>query len=159
MKTYIILIISIIIDGLISNITLYQFNCLTYFTPLCTIVSLIFLYDDKNFVKVFLLSSILYGALYMSNMLLSFILFIIILLVIRMVKKLVKDNLPLIILQILLVVALYDGIFYFITSIVSMNKFSFDAYIYKLSHSIILNLLYGISLFFICDKKSSKLNH
>ena len=47
MKKYIFILISIIIDGLIPNITLFGFNNLTYFTPLCTLVSLVIIYDNR----------------------------------------------------------------------------------------------------------------
>jgi len=69
MKRYIILLISIIIDGMIPNITIYDFNNITYFTPLCTVISLVIIYNDKNFINLFLFSSIVYGSLYMSNIL------------------------------------------------------------------------------------------
>lgn len=159
MKKYIILLISIIIDGLIPNITLYKLNDLSYFTPLCTIVSLIFIYEDKEFIRLLLISSILYGGLYMSNILLTFILFFIVILVIKIFKKVFEDNIFTIIFQILLIVAIYDGFFFIITSLISVNNFNFDNYFYKLTHSIIFNILYGITIFYIYDKKSSKLNH
>lgn len=159
MKKYIILLISLIIDGLVPNITLFSFNNLTYFTPLCTITSLVIIYDDKKFIKLFLISSTLYGVLYMSNLLLAFILFFITMLVIKLMKRILSDNLFTIILQILLVITIYEGVFYIIYSLIFMNTFNINDYFYKISHSIVLNLLYGISIFYIYGENSSKLSH
>ena len=87
MKKIIILLISILIDGLITNITLYNFNNITYFMPMCTVVSLIFLYEDKDFLKLYLISSSVYGTLYINNLLFSFILFFIVISFIRLLDK------------------------------------------------------------------------
>ena len=156
MKNYIILLISVILDGVIYNITMYQLNHLTYFTPMCTVVSLIFVYDNKNFIKLWLLSSVVYGTLYMSNLLLSLALFFVVMQVIKLCKYLFEDNFLTIVLQIIVVIAIYDGLFWVINFLTFYNSFSFDDYIYKVSHSIIFNLLYGTSLYYLCDKSSSK---
>lgn len=156
MKNYIILLISVILDGVIYNITMYQLHHLTYFTPMCTVVSLIFLYDNKNFIKLWLLSSVVYGTLYMSNLLLSLALFFVVMQVIKLCKYLFEDNLLTIVLQIIVVIVIYDGLFWVINFLTFYNSFSFDDYIYKVSHSIIFNLLYGTSLYYLCDKSSSK---
>ena len=151
MKKYIILLISIIIDGLIPSLTLYQFNNLTFFTPLCTVVSLIVLYDKKNYIKLTIITSLLYGGLYMSNILLSFIMFFTIIFIIKFIKGIIEDNFFTIILQILIVLFLYDGLFLIINSTLGIVTFNINDYFYKVSHSIIFNLLYGISIFYIYD--------
>lgn len=154
MKKYIIILISIIIDGLIPNITLYEMNNLTYFTPLCTIVSLIFIYEDRFFFKLLFAISILYGMLYMNNVFLTFILFFIVMIVIKTFKRSFKDNLFTIVIQIFLVIFIYDGLFYLINILMSNVTFDIGTYLYKFLHSIIFNLFYGIILFYITEKGS-----
>jgi len=159
MKKYLIILISIIIDGLIPNITLYSFNNITYFTPICTGISLIFLYEDnKSFYRLLLFTCFLYGILYINNLILSFVLFISITLIIRIFKRFFKDNLFTILVQILLVIFTWDIIFFIVNSFVITNTFIWSNYFYKISHSIIFNVIYGIILFKICNK-SSKLKH
>ncbi len=160
MKKYIMFIISIMIDGLIPNVTLFNYNNITYFNPLCTVVSLVFLYNDKkDFVKLWLMSSIIYGALYINNLFLSFIIFFIVLMTIKGLKKLFSDNLIINLIQVMLVICIYDFIFFSINSLIITNKFIWEDYFYKVFHSIILNFIYGIILFFVFPKKSSKLNY
>lgn len=160
MKKYIVFLVSIILDGLIPNITLFNFNNITYFTPLCTVVSLVFLYNDrKDFIKLWLMSSLIYGSLYIHNLFLSFILFFVILLVIQGLKRLFTDTLIINLIEVILVICIYDFIFFIIHSLIVVNHFIWKNYFYKILHSIIFNFIYGIILFFVFPKKSSKLNY
>ena len=143
MKKIIILLISLLLDGLIPNITLYNLNNLTYFTPMCTVICLIFLYNDKDFIKLYLEVSIIYGSLYMSNILLSFILFFCVITSIKLMKKIWEENLFVIILEILIILT---------------SNFIFNNYLYKFTHSLLLNIIYGLILYKI-TKKSSKFNY
>ena len=159
MKKYFIILISIIIDGLIPNITLYSFNNITYFTPICTGISLIFLYEDnKLFYRLLLFTILLFGVLYINNLILSFIIFISIFYIIKLFKRFFKDNLFTILIQILLVVFSWDLIFFIVNGLAITNKFIWEDYFYKVSHSIIFNVIYG-NILFKCFNKSSKLNH
>ncbi|MBQ7137149.1 MAG: hypothetical protein IJO43_04165 [Bacilli bacterium] len=153
MKKYIVLLISIILDGLISNISLYQINHLTYFTSLCTVISLVVVYNNEDFIKLLILSSVVYGGLYMSNILLSFVLFFAALMTIKYLKKELRDNLFTILLQFIIIIFVYDFILFFIMSFINVGHIGFNHYFYKITHSLLLNLLYGISIYFIYDKK------
>lgn len=159
MKRYLILFLSILIDGLIGNLTIYSIGNLSYFTPLCTVVSLVFLYDEKHFIGLFLFSFLIYGGLYMSNILLSLILFFIVMLTIKLCKHFLEDNFITLLLQTFLVVVIYEGIFYEIASLLWMNQFQVDVFLYKLSHTVIINVLYSIFLYYTCSKNSSKFNY
>lgn len=156
MKKYLIILISIIIDGIIPNITLYNFNNITYFTPICTGISLIFLYeDDKFFYRLLFFTILLFGVLYINNLILSFVLFTIIFFIIKVFKYFFKDNFFTILIQILLVILCWDLMFFVIKSLIINNRFIWQDYFYKVSHSILFNLIYGVILFKLL-KKSSK---
>lgn len=159
MKRYLILFLSILIDGLIGNLTVYSINNLSYFTPLCTVVSLVFLYDEKHFLWLFLFSSILYGGLYLSNLLLSFILFFVVMIAIKLCKHFLEDNFFTLLLQTIIIIVIYEFLFYGIASLLWFNSFKIDIFLYKLRHSIILNFLYSVFLYYVCNKNSSKLNY
>lgn len=159
MKRYLILFLSILIDGLIGNLTVYSIGNLSYFTPLCTVISLVFLYDEKHFFWLFLFSSLIYGGLYMSNLLLSFILFFTVMVTIKLCKHFLEDNFFTLLLQTFLIVMIYEALFYGIASLLWLNSFKVDIFLYKLCHSVILNFLYSIFLYYTCDKNSSKLNY
>lgn len=156
MKKLIILLVSLLIDGIVTNITLYSFNNITYLTPMCTIVSLIFLYDDKNFIKLYLSSSIIYGALYMNNLLFTLILFFIVIIFIKILNK-INNNVLTILIKIILVIMLFDGISFILNSLVN-NTYILKNYVYKIEHSIIFNVIYGLILY-KNTKKSSKFNY
>lgn len=159
MKKYLIILISIIIDGIMPNITLYGLNNITYFTPVCTGISLIFLYEDnKQFYRLLLFTILLFGGLYINNLILSFIIFNSVFFIIKLFKYFFKDNYFTILIQILLVVFSWDLIFFVVSGLVINNSFIWEDYFYKVSHSIIFNVIYGTILFNLL-KNSSKLKH
>lgn len=153
MRKYLIIIIAIILDGLIPNITLFNFNNITYYSPICTGVSLIFLYnDDKTFYKLLLFCIFTYGTLYINNLFLSLTVFGLIFLFLKIIKKTFKDNFVTIVVQILLVVIIWDITFFIFYSLIEKN-FMWNNYFYKLGHSILFNIIYGIVLFKTLNKK------
>jgi len=158
MKDKLIILISIIIDGIIPNITLFNFNNITYFTPICTGVSLVFLYkENKKFYLLLLYTIIVYAGLYINNLLLSGIVFFSIALMLKIFKKFFRDNMFTVVIQILLVIFLWDLIMFIFQSLFVVNSFLWGNYFYKITHSILFNIIYGIILFKICNK-CSKIN-
>lgn len=143
-------------DGLISNITLFNFNNITYFTPLCTLVSLVIVYDNRYFYHLLIFTSIIYGVLYINNLLMSIVLFTSLLLLIKSLKKIFSDNLGTILLEILISISFYELIYFLIMSFFIFNHLNLYNYLYKLSHSIVFNVLYGITMFYLYDKNGSK---
>jgi len=156
MKKYIFVFVSIIMDGLISNITLFNFNNITYFTPLCTLVSLVIVYDNRYIYHLLIFTSFIYGVLYINNLLMSIVLFTSLLLLIKSLKKIFSDNLGTILLEILISISFYELIYFLIMSFFIFNHLNLYNYLYKLSHSIVFNVLYGITMFYLYDKNGSK---
>ena len=156
MKKYIFILISIIIDGLIPNITLFDFNNITYFSSLCTLVSLVIVYDDKYFYHLLIFTGIIYGSLYHNNLLISFVLFFSSLIIIKYYKRIFTNNLGTIILEILISICFYELLYFLIMSFFVFNNFNYYNYLYKVTHSIVFNILYGISFFYLYDKNGSK---
>lgn len=152
---YLIILISIILDGLIPNITLFSFNNITYFTPVCTSISLIFLYsEDKKFYKILFFISMIYGSLYINNLILSITVFFLEVVFIKLFKKIFSDNFFTIVIQILFTIIIWDLLFFLFNSILITNSFVWNNYFYKVTHSILFNLAYGIFLFLILKKRS-----
>lgn len=152
-----IILISIILDGLIPNITLFNFNNLTYFTPICTATSLVFLYnEDKKFYWLLFLISIIYGSLYINNLLLSIMAFFLIFVFLKLFKRFFSDNFFTTIVQILLVIILWDLLFFLFNSILVTNVFLWNNYFYKVTHSILFNLVYGIVLFLVLKNNAKQ---
>ncbi len=155
MSKYLILIISMLIDGLIPNITNYTLNNLTYFTPLCTVTSLVFLIKpNKNDKKLLPITILLYSALYINNLLLSIVLFIPIYYLIKFIKNIVSDNLLTVLIQAIITILVYEAILFITYSVIVNRTFILHNYWYKVTHSLLLNLIYALVLYFY--KRSSK---
>jgi len=143
----IIILISILLDGIIPHFTLFNFNNITYLTSMCTSISLIFLFNSKHFYKYLYFIIIFYGGIYINNMLLSAILFVVVSIFLYIFKHFFKDNFLNIIIQILLVIFLWDFVFFIYNTLIYKNIFIWNNYFYKVIHSIVFNLIYGIILF------------
>lgn len=157
MKRYIILIISLLIDLLISNITYYNFNNLTFLTPLCMVTSLIFIFDGKKDIKLLVITIILHSALFTNNLLLSFIIFIILYYLIKLMKYIIKDNLWVNLIEVIIVILVYELLLYFIYSSFIYLFFNINNYWYKVSHSLIINIIYAIIIYYVV--KTNKKDH
>ncbi len=157
MKKYLVLLISILLDGLITNITLYSFNNITYFMPLCTVTSLVFILNqNENNKKLFILNVLLYSAFYMHNLILSFTIFLIIYYLIKIIKKIITVNKITLFLEVIIIIAIYEFILFFIYSLILSKNFIIDNYWYKLSHSIIINIIYSFILYLLFYKNKHK---
>ena len=83
MLTSIILLISIILDGILTNYLPYLVNDLSLFTPLLTVVSIFILYalnrkkETKFFILMFIVG-IIYDLLYTNLLYLNGLLFVLI---------------------------------------------------------------------------------
>ena len=132
MIALLIMIISLILDGLLSNYLPYLVNDLSIYTPLFTLISIFIIYplyrkkEKLYFIHIFSLG-ILYDLLYTNLLFFNGVLFIIIGLVIKYIVKNYELGFIKIILYMIIIITLYD----------------------KISHSLILNILYGEIMFLI----------
>ena len=76
---------------------------------------------------------------------------------IKLFKRFFKDNFFTIIIQILLVIFIWDFLFFLFNSILVTNVFLWGNYFYKIIHSMLFNVIYGIVLFLIFNR--SKIHH
>ncbi len=162
----IILIISILLDGILNN-SLPYIN-LSLFTPLLTLISVIIIYplykkEDKKYLITIFITGIVYDLLYTNMLFYNGIIFLVLGLLNIFINKKVQVNYLTIIFILLLNITLYvllNSLLLFSCNIIEM---SIEKIIYILTHSIVLNLVYGYLLFVIIkrlskNKKSIKLN-
>ncbi len=150
---YLLVILSIILDILILNIFGYQMNNITLFYPMFTIVTLSLVYrlfsEDKRYIKLVLVTAIIYGALILNNISLALILFSIVAYLTYISCQYKNESIIISVLKTILIVIIYDIVFYLI--LVFMRYISFDIYTlsYKLKYSIVLNTVYSIILYYV----------
>ena len=151
---YSILIFSLLVDGIISNFLPYMVNDLSLFTPFFTLVSIIIVFpafkkDIKKYLCVVTILGFLYDLFYTNLLFANAIYFLLIgLLVVLLNSKFELNwftNLIFIIILLCSYFLIYD-LFIYIFNVVPLD---IDAIIYQITHYLLLNILYGESLYFI----------
>ena len=158
----IISIISILLDGLLTNYLPYQIGNLSLFTPLLTVVSIFIIYPFykkkvKNyFIHIFILG-IIYDLLYTNLLFFNGVVFMIIGLVSIFINKNYNLGYIRILIYTLIVIVLYESLTSFIFILFNLVPITIDNIIYKITHTIILNIIYMELLFIIIKLLPKKL--
>lgn len=154
MLSIIIMIISLLFDGLLTNYLPYLVNDLSYFTPLLTLISIFIIYplyrkqEKKYFISIFVLG-LVYDLFYTNLLFFNAVLFVFIGLIIRFIVKNFELSYIKIIIYIILIVISYELLTALFLGIYNIVPISIDNLIYKIIHSLILNIIYGELLFII----------
>ena len=148
MIPYVIMIISLLLDGLLTNYFPYLVNDLSLFTPMLTIISIICIYpfyqkqEKKYYITVFILG-IIYDMLYTNLLFWNAILFLLLAVIIRFIYKNYEVTPIRLILYSISIISTYEaltGLFLFTFQLVPVT---ISKVIYKITHSLILNILYA----------------
>ncbi|MBR1936178.1 MAG: hypothetical protein IJ842_00640 [Bacilli bacterium] len=143
----VILIISLLLDGLLTNYLPFLINDLSLLTPLLTVSSIIIIYpfyrkkENKYYLLLFIFGMI-YDLFYTNLLFFNGILFVIIGIISKYIYKNYGLSLVKIILYIILIISIYEsltGIILFSFNIVSIT---FNRVFYKITHSLLTNIIY-----------------
>lgn len=156
MITTIIVLISLILDGLLTNYLPYLVNNLSFFTPMFTLVSLfiIFPFYRKNPTKYYIIVFIIgliYDLLYTNLLFFNAILFLIIAIVSKYLYRNFEINYFKLIIYIVLIIAFYETLTALIILIFQLVPITVSKLIYKISHSLILNIIYAELIYLIIN--------
>ena len=150
----IIIVISLLFDGLLTNYLPYLVNNLSYFTPLFTVVSIFIIYpfyrknNKKYFITVFLLGFI-YDLFYTNLLFYNAVIFLIIGIISRFINKNFETSFLKLIIYTVIIVVLYESISAGILFVFNIVPISFDKLFYKISHSLLLNIIYMETIYIV----------
>lgn len=162
----IIVIISLLLDGILTNFLPYLSNSLSIFTPLLTLVSIFMIYpffkkkEIKYLIMVFIIG-IIYDLFYTNLLFFNGVLFIIIgLLIIYIYKNYEITPLRLVLYIVLLVISyeVLTGLILLIFNVVPITLYKI---FYKIIHSLLLNIIYGELIYliiYLIPKKYKKIS-
>ncbi|MBQ8535099.1 MAG: rod shape-determining protein MreD [Bacilli bacterium] len=154
MLTSIILLISIILDGILTNYLPYLVNDLSLFTPLLTVVSIFILYplnrkkETKFFILMFIVG-IIYDLLYTNLLFLNGLLFVLIAFISKIIYKNFETSYFKLIIYTILIIVIYESVYAGILFIYRVVPITIYKLFYKISHTLILNIIYTELLYFI----------
>lgn len=152
----IIITLSLILDGILSNIFPYTVNNLSLFTPLLTLISIYLIYPfykkkDKKYLITIFLTGIIYDLLYTNLIFYNAIIFTIIGIISKYIYKHYEINYLNIIIQIVLIVTIYELLNALIIILFNLVPMSITRLFYKITHSLLLNIIYSELLLIIIN--------
>ena len=150
----IICIFSLLMDGYLTNFLPYIPENLSYLTPMLTIVSIYFLYpffrkEEKKFYIILGILGIVYDLLYTNLLFTNAIIFIGLGIISKYIYKNLEQGPIRTIFYILLLLVIYESTFTLLVFIFQLVPITLERFLYKVKHSIILNLIYGEVIFII----------
>lgn len=157
----IIIIISIYLDGFLTLFLPYIPGDLSYFTPLLTITSFLLIYPlyrkkERTYFITLLITGLIYDLLYTNLLFYDSIIFILLGYIISLIyKNLDVSNIKIGLYTILLIIV-YEVLFYIFIVIFNIVPISLPKLIYKITHSILLNVIYSEIVFLVIDKLPKK---
>ncbi len=146
--------ISLLLDGILTNYLPFLPNSLSLFTPLLTITSLVFIYpffrkQEKKFYLTLFIIGIIYDLFYTNLLFFHAVIFILLGLIIKWIYKNYEITPIRIILYICIIIISYELLVGSILYIFQIVPMTIEKILYKILHSIIINLIWGELLYFI----------
>ncbi len=152
MISIIIIIIGLFLDVVILNNISFLVNDLTIFTPLLTFTSVILIHS------FYYKRNLLYLSVCTNMLFFNGILFLLVgIFVLYFSKNIGVDYIKIVILVCFLIIC-YEGVSALIISLLGLVNISLDDVIYKIGHSLVLNLIYAELLFIVIKFLPKKIN-
>ena len=152
-----IIVISFIIDYFVSLYLPYEKNNLSYFTPLFIPILIYLLYplfkNRKKYILISIIIGIIYDLIYTNLLFFNGIIFFLISIITMLIYKYFKNNIYLNIIYLLLIIIFYELISILIYMLFGIINISFNDIIYRITHIIIINIIYGTILYMIISHK------
>lgn len=157
---FVYIILSFLLDGLISNYLNFTISSISYFTTIYTIISFAVSYNyfsnKKKYLLVLLIMGLLFDIVYTNTFPLNVIVFILIGMLVGYLDESLPSNILTINIKSYLSIILYHILSYLILLISHYN--SYDLYLLKeiLLRSIIMTIIYTTLSYFIIKKINPK---
>lgn len=157
MVPYTLIVISLLLDGISSYFLPYLPNDLSLLTPMLTVVTIFLIYpfyrkQEKKYFLIVFITGLIYDLLYTNLLFFNATLFLIIGIVSKYIYKNYEPNYLNLIIQIALIITIYELVTALIIIVFNLVPITLTKVLYKISHSLILNILYSEILFLIITK-------
>lgn len=162
----IIATVSLILDIILNNFLPYMLGNLSFFTPMFTVVSLLFIYyffrkRERHYYIFSFILGVVYDLIFTNLLFYNGILFLAISFIVTILYKYLDINYFNVILDVLIIIVIYELFNFIIIFIFNLAFVSFYRLFYKIIHSLVLNIIYAEVVYLIINllpKKYTKLN-
>ena len=152
----VIVIISFILDGVLTNFLPYGVGNLSLFTPLTTLVSIVVIYQlfyhNHNHKKYYIICSVvgfLYDLFYTNLLFFHTLLFLLIGYITTILYKQLGESYIRILINLFITIVVYELATSLCIIIFNLVPISIGRIAYKISHSLLFNLIYGEIIYII----------
>ena len=150
----IIIIVSLILDGILSNFLPYLYTNLSIFTPLFTLISIFMIYPffkkkEKTYFILIFIVGIIYDLFYTNLLFFNGVLFVTIGLLIKYIYKTYEITPLRLILYIIILVTAYESLTGLILLIYNVVPVTFYKVFYKIINSLLLNIIYAELIYLV----------
>ncbi|MDD4036422.1 MAG: rod shape-determining protein MreD [Bacilli bacterium] len=157
------IIISFLLEGLVSHFFPFMLNNIGAFYPMFTLISLVLIYpyfnkDNTKFSRVGILAGLFYDMVYTNMFPFNIVSFFIMTLLIRLLNLYLSNNYINALIMCLTVLIGYEFSNFIVLNIIGYTTISFNSFFYKLYNSILINLLYVIIGYYLLTRISKKYN-
>lgn len=161
-----IVLISLLLDGFLTNILPYTVENLSLLTPSLTLISLLLVYPfyrkkEMKYTILILITGIIYDLLYTNLLFFNAILFYIVIKVMQYIYKKYEINYFTIIINTIIAITTYEVLQVIIISIYNLYPITLYSLVYKIKSSLLLNIIYAELIYFIISiipRKYRKIN-
>ena len=157
----VLIIISLLLDGLFTNILPFMVGDLSIFTPLFTLTLISILYPcyrkrEKTYFITIFITGIIYDLLYTNLLFFNGLLFLSIGYLSKIIHKNYEINYLRLIIYIILIITVYETIYGLILVIFNLIPVDIVKLFYKIIHSLIINIIYGELIYLLINKLPKK---
>lgn len=156
------IIISFILENIMSNIFVTTLNNVSPFTTIYTIIALVVIYpyfaSDKKYFLLVIIFGFLFDTIYTSTILLNLTIFLVISLLIKTLNNIISDNIIMTNIISLISIATYHILTFIILNIVTSKSYSIILLGKILTHSIIMTIIYTSISYIIIKYLYSRLS-
>ena len=158
---YLIILITISLDFLITYFIPSYFNNLNLFYPMLTLTLIMFLYqkvESKKYFQTVFITGLIYDFLFSYILLFNSLVFLMFAKIIKKVDKYIRCNFFVSLILLVICIFLYDLILFLLVRVSDYSIVSFNDLIYKFQNSLILNIIFYILLNIIFKNKEFKIS-
>ena len=161
MISYIIQILSLLLDGILTNFLPYLENDLSLFTPFLSVITIFLIVpfyrkDEKKYLINVFIYGIIYDLFYTNLLFWNACIFLVIGLLTIFIYKNYEISLLKIIIPIIVIITSYELINASIIWIFHLVPITLSKVIYKITHTLLLNIIYGVVIYFIISMIPNK---
>ncbi|MCI8347805.1 MAG: rod shape-determining protein MreD [Bacilli bacterium] len=152
----IIVIISFLLDGILTNFLPFGVGDLSLFTPLTTLVSMVVIYqffyhshNQKKYLIAATITGFLYDLFYTNLLFFNSLLFFLIAYFTMILYKQIGESYIKIIFHVLIIIVSYELVTSLCIIVFNLVPISINRILYKISHSLLFNLIYAELIYII----------